>query len=67
MYDVNHWPDRCPYGHTLGPGTGSLSWDMSAKRHVLVCGGCRRRTQLVLGEPAAQWRTLIDGHWVTAE
>jgi hypothetical protein len=66
-YDVNHWPDHCPHGHILGPGKGSMSWDMTIKRHVLLCGGCERRSRITLGEPGARWEVLIDTRWVPYE
>lgn len=64
-YDVNHWPEHCPDGHPLGPGTGSLSWDAEVKRHRLVCGSCRSR--LVLEEPGARWEVWIGDRWVPYE
>jgi hypothetical protein len=63
MYDVNHWPDTCPYGHQLRPNTASMSWDMTMKRHWLLCGACQRRTGIVLGEEGAQWQVGGGGAW----
>lgn len=65
MFTVNRWPARCPFGHDLGPGKASTSWDMELKKHWLICGACNRRTQLCLGVEGAQWQVLRDGEWFT--
>lgn len=64
MFTVNNWPEICPFGHTLRPGTGSLSWDTELKRHWLYCGGCQRRSRVLLGEDA-EWQVHTAGEWVT--
>lgn len=64
IFDVNHWPARCPYGHDLGPGTASLSWDMKIKRHWLLCNGCGGKTGIVLELDSAQWQVHRGGRWV---
>lgn len=67
-FDVNNWPARCPFGHTLGPGTGSMSWDTEIRRHWLMCCGCDFKTGIVLEEEGAEWQVRFPGRgWVPFE
>jgi hypothetical protein len=66
-FDVNHWPETCPFGHELRPGTASTSWDMSIKKHWLLCGACNRRTGMIL-KADDQWQAHVHGRgWIPIE
>lgn len=66
-YGINDPPKWCPFGHALGPGQFSLSWDMQTKRHWLLCSGCKRKTGIVLKMDSAEWQVLAGGEWVPYE
>lgn len=63
-YGINDRPTHCPFGHDLGPGKASLSWDMQIQHHWLLCGGCERRTGIILEQDDAEWQVHRDGRWV---
>lgn len=57
--------NRCPFGHPLGPGQMSLSWDMHLKAHRIYCNACNGKTRTVQGSEA--WEVLAAGRWVPYE
>lgn len=56
--------NRCPFGHPLGPGQMSLTWDMRHHRHRLYCNACQGRTRIAEG---GQWEVHTAGRWVPHE
>ena len=69
MYTVNDTPDCCPFGHQLGPGRCSLSYDTEHRAHWLLCGGCDRKTRILLDGRTTQWETYLVARraWIPVE
>lgn len=66
-YGINDRPKWCPFGHALGPGKISLSWDMEIHKHWLLCGECHRKTGIVLQLEDAEWQVQVNGRWLPYE
>jgi hypothetical protein len=68
VYDVNNWPERCPRGHQLAPGRGSMSYDTERGEHLLYCfAGCDGRSRIMLGVDGAVWEMYTADGWVPHE